>query len=446
MINSISRKTDQTLLNGLFATLGVSMILPEYIAPFMLFALYIYFKKHFTKTNRKALMGEVGKIFFLYMCYMFVSFIWSDTPILSALIALLWMGCFLGYCLIGNALNTEEKLKQAIMAVNISAGIIGFIAILEFVTYNLTKHTGWFDFCFPNPLYYNINDFIFDLIPVEIVNKKYSSRASATFDNPLILATYLVFVAPFCAYGAVYLNKKKEKIISAVCFVMALGGIVATASRAAYVAIAVSIAIMLVSSKKIFKKLLPFAAVIAVAIPVGLYLRYANTSLMNFSNSTNNRFKIWSYCADMFVNNPVLGLGAGTDNVHTLLRDTYGIDRTHAHNLFLQMVVEGGIIGGILMIAVIVVAAKNLFKLYKVANKQYRSYAVLYTACFAGFFVMSMFEFTLQSPKELMTMFFVLGFSEATLRIAENKVQLADDEPLAYEIVEETQEAELVNQ
>ena len=444
MADTISRKTDQTLLNGLFATLGISMILPEYIAPFMLFGLYIYFKKHFTKTNRKALMGEVGKIFFAYMCYMFVSFIWSDTPILSALIALLWMGCFLGYCLVGNTLNTEEKLKQAIMAVNISAGVIGLIAITEFVTYNLTKHTDWFNFAFPNPFYYNINDFVFDLIPVEIVNKKYSSRASATFDNPLILATYLVFVAPFGAFGAVYLNNKKEKIISALCFVMSIGGIIATASRAAYVAIAVSLVIMLISSKKLFKKLLPFAAVIAVAVPVGLYLRYANTSLMNFSNSTNNRFKIWTYCFDMFKNNPIIGLGAGTDNVHTLLRDTYGIDRTHAHNLFLQMLVEGGVIGGLLMIAVIAVAAKNLFKLYKVSNKQYSHYAVLYASSIAGFFVMSMFEFTLQSPKELMTMFFVLGFSEATLRIAENKVQLADDEPLAYKIEEETN-AELVN-
>ena len=192
MSNSQNKTVDYKLCIGLFITLGMSMLVPEYIAPFFLFGLFIYFKQHFTNTNRNVLLGNLGKVFLIYMCYMVVSSIWSKTHLLSALIGLLWMGCFLGYLIIANTLNTNEKLDYAILFVNISAGIIGLISLLEFITFNLSSTTDWFKYYFPNPLYYNLNDYIFDLIPVDIVNDRIESRASATFDNPLILATYLV--------------------------------------------------------------------------------------------------------------------------------------------------------------------------------------------------------------------------------------------------------------
>ncbi|MBR3737325.1 MAG: hypothetical protein IKN26_01175, partial [Eubacterium sp.] len=56
------------------------------------------------------------------------------------------------------------------------------------------------------------------------------------------------------------------------------------------------------------------------------------------------------------------------------------------------------------------------------------SYAIVYTSAFVGFTAMSMFEHTLQSPKEIMMFFFLLGFVEATLRMAKNDVQIAEDE------------------
>ncbi len=447
-------KEDKKIFTWLLTIIGVSFILPEYIAPLFVFFFYIPFLRHFKKTGRNAKIGNLGKAFMAYMCYMIMSGIWSGTHLLSSLIGLLWMGCFLFYIESANIINTKDKLKNAIFALNISSGIIGIIATLEFATYNLTKYVDGFNFTISNPLYYQLNDWVFNLFPFEIINSQYPSRAAATFDNPLILATFLIITTPFCAFSSVYFKHSKHRKLSRVCFVFSLLGILCTESRGAYIAIALSIATLLISSKKIFKKLLPFMFVLAIGIPLTIALRYKNNSSGNeFLASNNNRLAIWRVCADLFTEHPIIGMGAGTENIHQEIIQRIGINRSHAHNLFLEIATEGGIIGVIFVIAIIVVFAKNLFKLFHLKSNAYRPYAVLYTSSIIGFITMSLYEHTLQSPKEMMIFFLFLGFAEATLRMAEGTIQLSADEVNMFEDFsaqdyitdeEEQQEKELI--
>ena len=46
---------------------------------------------------------------------------------------------------------------------------------------------------------------------------------------------------------------------------------------------------------------------------------------------------------------------------------------------------------------------------------------------------MSLYEHTLQSPKEMMIFFILLGFAEATLRMAEGNIQLSHEEKNIFE-------------
>lgn len=447
-------KEDKKIFTWLLTIIGVSFILPEYIAPLFVFFFYIPFLRHFKKTGRNAKIGNLGKAFMAYMCYMIMSGIWSGTHLFSSLIGLLWMGCFLFYIESANIINTKDKLKNAIFALNISSGVIGIIATLEFATYNLTKYVDGFNFTISNPLYYQLNDWVFSLFPFEIINSQYPSRAAATFDNPLILATFLIITTPFCAFSSVYFKHSKHRKLSRVCFAFSLLGILCTESRGAYIAIALSIVTLLISSRKIFKKLLPFMFVLAIGIPLTIALRYKNNSSGNeFLASNNNRLAIWRVCADLFTEHPIIGMGAGTENIHQEIIQRIGINRSHAHNLFLEIATEGGIIGVALVIAIIVVFAKNLFKLFYLKNNAYRPYAVLYTSSIIGFITMSLYEHTLQSPKEMMVFFLFLGFSEATLRMAEGTIQLSADEVNMFEDFsaqdyitdeEEQQEKELI--
>ncbi len=413
-------------------TLFLFPLLPEYISPFILFSGFIVFKRQWSKLNNNALLGDMGKAIFILTCYMVISGIWSKTHILSSLIGMLWMGCFLIYVFIANIVNTKEKLKTAITCMNLASGIIGIIAVLEILTYYLSLREGNETLRFPNPLYFDFNKLIFEKIPVDIVYYRFAARASATFDNPLILATFLVITNPFCAFGSLFFTHSRNRKLSRACWLFSTAGIIATTSRGAYIAVGLTLLIVLVSltkNKKLLRKVLPFVLLVAISTPIGLVIRYKNSST-DFLSSTENRFDIWRFCFKEFIRSPknlLIGLGAGSDNVHTLLRDGHGLDRTHAHNLFLEMLVEGGLIYFVIVLVAFVFLVKKLYALSKNRNKLYMQYTVLYIASLTGFLMISLFEFTLQSPKELIVFFALLGFIEATYRIAENHIQKTPD-------------------
>ncbi|MBQ7203011.1 MAG: O-antigen ligase family protein [Eubacterium sp.] len=434
MKSKLCSNTDKKLYYWLLFVMGPSMLLPEYIAPLFVFFGYIGFIVHFKKTGRNARLGDIGKVIFAYTVFMLISTIWSKAHLATALIALLNMGCFLTYIATANTVNSKEKLKTAILVINITSGVIGLIAIIEFVSYYIAMYTS-IDFVFPNPLYYEINDKVFKMLPVDIVNDLYDYRASVSFDNPLILSTYLIVTTPFCAFGSVYYNTSKNRKISRICLVLSIAGIVTTLSRGAYVALGLSVLIMLMSNKKLFKKLFPFLLVVAISVSVGIFLRF-KSQYGDFFSSNNTRFIVWKSCIDMFIHHPILGLGCGTENIHTLLRDTYNIDRAHAHNLFLQIITEGGIVGGAFGVTTIVFIVKRVKLLFKTNDEFFKPYAALFTSALGGFAFTSVFEHTLQSAKEMMIFFVLIGLLEATARIMQNDVQLADDEKLTYELTQ----------
>lgn len=438
-MNSLKEKdSDKRLFYGLLTSLGVSFVFPEYIAPLFIFLLYIPFLKTFKKSGRNAKIGQLGKAFMTYFCFMILSSIWSGTHLLSALMGLLWMGCFLAFIEVGNIVNTKDKLKDAITALNISSGIIGLIGVLEFLTYNLSRHTDWFNFRIANPLYYEFDNKIYSLFSFEIINSVFPSRAASTFSNPLILATYLIITVPFCAFGSVYFKHSRHRKISRACFIFSMAGLICTESRGACIAIALSIATLLISNKKMFKKLLPFIFAIAISVPIILVVRYNNSPSGDFLSSTNQRFGIWKACIDVIKKHWLIGLGAGTENLHQILVEVLHKDRAHAHNLFLQIIVEGGLVGGLFGATIIGIIVKNTIMIFKLKDGAYRPYAVLYTSSLVGFITISLFEYTLQSPKEMMVFFVLLGFIEATYRMAQGTNQLAEFEKESYKELDKT--------
>ena len=114
---------------------------------------------------------------------------------------------------------TTEKLKTAITSLNLASGVVGLIAVLEMVTFYLSLKAGNETLRFPNPLYYDFNKSVFAHLPTEVVYYRFASRASSTFDNPLILATFLVVTNPFCAFGSLFLTHSVNRKISRACWV-----------------------------------------------------------------------------------------------------------------------------------------------------------------------------------------------------------------------------------
>ena len=113
-------------------TLLCAAFLPEYIAPVFTLSTFLVFKRYFSQTKQKARIGTVGKVFLVYMCYMMISFLWSDTKIFSILVPLLWMGMFLGDIFLSNLIDRRERLRQAMFFLTIGAAAVSVVAPVSY--------------------------------------------------------------------------------------------------------------------------------------------------------------------------------------------------------------------------------------------------------------------------------------------------------------------------
>ena len=94
---------------------------------------------------------------------------------------------FLGDIFLSNLIDRRERLRQAMFFLTIGAAAVSVVALLQMLCIKLKIP-------FPIPFWKDVDHFIFKFLPFSIVTDFVSTRASATFDNPLILAAYLIII------------------------------------------------------------------------------------------------------------------------------------------------------------------------------------------------------------------------------------------------------------
>ena len=138
-----------------------------------------------------------------------------------------------------------------------------------------------------------------------------------------------------------------------------------------------------------------FAGILLI-LPQSVYQRLF--AILQLDVSTVTRLAIWGGCLKVFTENPLFGVGAGTENVTNLLQNRFGINQPHAHSLYFELLVEGGLISILFFVAVLSLLVYDLFYLLR-SGRKWRRMGVAYLASLAGFLVFSVFEFSLQRRK-----------------------------------------------
>ena len=182
------------------------------------------------------------------------------------------------------------------------------------------------------------------------------ARLSGGFDDPNELAAVVLPSIVFCAYGFAALG---DRVIrwALVPVALLLGvALLRTDSQAGLVALAVALLLALVFSGDLRRH----AALVAGALVVAGTLFYTLVTApvafqtMLSSGNTSNRESLWSVAAAMVSDHPILGAGAGNFSVLepfyivraiNLPRVELIAEGELAHNSYLQVLVELGIVG-----------------------------------------------------------------------------------------------------
>ncbi len=265
----------------------------------------------------------------LFMVVVFLSGAISAGGIAGYNEALITCELILGYFLIVNLIRTTLWIRRCITAIVTSGTMVAIIGVWQY-WFGYLPSANWLD-----------TDYFYDI----------KGRVVSLFDNPNILAVYLVIVLPFALYMFTRSKKGNSRILSVISVLFIISCLVLTWSRGAWIAAIFCILLfLLIYSKKTLRYVslgCVFLPLLSFLLPQSVIRRF--TSIGNLADSsTMYRVYTWKGTINTIEKYFFGGVGYGT----TAFQNIYpqyayaGIEAAeHSHNLFLQILVGTGISG-----------------------------------------------------------------------------------------------------
>ncbi len=178
-------------------------------------------------------------------------------------------------------------------------------------------------------------------------NPDLRNRAYAVFDNPNLLAQYLVLLTPL-ALGAVFgtANRRRQVVfaLAAALFTLCL---VLTYSRGGWLAFAAALTVFALFKSKLLLQALPVAGVFGYWFMPDSVLHRLTTVTSLKDSSIAYRLDTWLSTLALIKEHWITGVGLGR-KAFARVYYTHMINNNvvpHAHNLYLQIISEFGILG-----------------------------------------------------------------------------------------------------
>ncbi|MFJ7077722.1 O-antigen ligase family protein [Streptomyces sp. NPDC098781] len=214
-------------------------------------------------------------------------------------------------------------------------------------------------------------------------------RATGTFSNPNLLAAFLVLLLPFALLAAMCVDERTARTAIVVLVVIGYGALLTTFSRAGYVAAAAGLLVLGVAywlapriADRAQRRLFGALGTLALLGAAG-----AIWAVSRAGNSLGVRGQAWEAALSLAPDNP-LGVGLGRSGV--VISAAAPGDRTfvHAHNLWLNWLVEAGPLGLLAITAVAVIAVSCAARAARLKS----AIGTVGLAALTGFFLMSMMD------------------------------------------------------
>lgn len=317
------------------------------------------------------------------------------------------MSCVLifGFFCVVNLMRTDKWLNRCTLALVSSSVIVAIIGILEYVLGFAAS--GWVD------------------------TSKFGyieGRATSLFDNPNVLAMYLVLCFPMLLAKASDAVTKKGKLLAVISVLCSVLCVIFTWSRGAWLAlIAGTLLFLIIRSRKTLSALIVFLLTlpaISFIIPLGIRLRFASIGDITDS-STYYRVYTWRGTVNAIKENLFSGYGYGRSSFAEIYPQyAYaGMESAeHSHSLFLQILFSVGIFGLLIFaIFLFLFTQKNFEHIKSGSDNRLRKMS---TAAFCSVFaalVMGLFDNIWYNYRTLFLFWIVAGIACAYVRLGDRE-------------------------
>lgn len=289
----------------------------------------------------------------------------------SIQIAMLMVAFVMFYFVVINVVTTRKQLKSLLYSMTVMAAITAVYGIYQYI-FGDVYALAWID-----------EDMFEDI----------RLRVYSTFENPNVYGEYLLFIIPMVV--SLFWSEKGFKKKFFLLSILALTGtaLILTFSRGCWLGIIFAIFILaIIINKKFIILGIALLFMLPFILPETIVNRFMSIGNMGDS-STSYRFYIWMGTLAMLKDYWLSGVGMGITSFNTIypLYSYNNISAPHAHNLYLQVIVEYGIVGFITMAGVVY----NYFKEAIISINKRKDLVLGGLMCgMLGFLVQSMTDHT----------------------------------------------------
>lgn len=419
------------------------MVLPEYLAPVMAVLAVIAAGKDARTRGESLSAGSFMLPLLCYIAYMCIGLLYSVDRLSTLASVGMWCVALLLYITLVTVVIDRKRLSAALAYVALGIGCNGLVACAQYLlkaSFGLAidmQGWKWLDRLIQWAGYPLFPDF--------------GNRAAASFTNPNILAEFFIIFLPFLFYYLSCKTNARRTITTRIGTVAAVFGLLFTFCRGAYLALILIAALFLAMNIRKAPFLLLIALSVFLLIPSSVYSRllslvgageYVSSVVDKVEEDTDNgdlldsiienaekpstndnekppksmseRLQVWMASLDAISKKPLFGYGSGGMAIKSVL-STYEVTPPHSHNLALQLLLEGGLLGLGLWLAIAFSAIRKGYRLLLKSADPQAGMAVVAFVC--GFCTISMTDYPFLSPKLVSGVLLALALIEVCYRL-----------------------------
>ena len=312
-------------------------------------------------------------------------------------IALLMIAFVLSYFVVINTIENKKQFKFILYVFSIAAVITAFYGLYQYMFGDLYSQA-WLD----KEMFEDIK-----------------MRVYSTFENPNVYGEYLILAIPIIV-GLLWTEKG---IFKKLFWLGSLGvtmlALALTFSRGCWLGIILAIGLLAIMIDRRFI-LLGIVALLFLpfVLPESIINRFLSIGNMGDS-STSYRVYIWLGTLAMLADYWFSGIGLGITSFNTIypIYSYNNISAPHSHNLYLQLVVEFGIVGLIVFLGVLY----NFYKetIISICKKKNILTSSL-IAGVSGFMLQSMFDHTWYNYRVVLIFWIIIAFGLVSTKVSKS--------------------------